>query len=745
MTFMNLKSFHLLLFFYVLFALFPFKAKSSSTLQKIKKNIIFDIMTRVPKGEGKQWKREKLSKQAELFDHTLGQYKDLNYVDGNNSTWGPAQELSRNLDFSIAYYLKGHPFYQSPNVLKIIQNSATRWEKENYLNHNWWMNEIGIPSSSYRILLLLEDKLPDHTKKTILKITKQAENFSENTGQNLIWFSEIFIGLGILEKDLSKITFALKNILSTLEYSQPFQDGLQSDLTFFQHGPVFYNGGYGSDFSVDLSRMANIVDGTELAFPENKKEILLNYILDSQRWLVRGNRYNYSAVGRYYARPDYSAAKLAAACALLARLKSFRQKELKQCAQKINSQSSPLVKGNKFFWNGEFMVQQTKDFSLSVKMVSKNVLNNDTTPNWEGLMNNYLSDGVTYIMRDGQEYKNIFPIWDYRRIPGTTETQDLLVVRPDQRNFGATSFVGGLSNGDEGLAAMDFLRGELIPSPHYTIFTGMNYEISRLTAKKSWFFSQKGMVALGAGIKHTGTKESSIWTSINQTWSKGSVMYMTPGAKDIKSLEEGAIEDKILWFHHDNIAYINFEPQHFLTIQNIRQEGSWYSINQMLSKEKKEGKVFSAWISHGLDPKGSTYAYGVFPGIKSHESAKKIRHLGITILSNTPTLQAIEEDGNTMKAVFYSKGIKLKFKKILIESQSPILVMMKRKKRSLMLSVSDPTQEEEKLSLSLGGHFSCDSCQYDSKEDQTTLTLYFSDPLKRGSTKAIELKQISQN
>ena len=82
-----------------------------------------------------------------------------------------------------------------------------------------------------------------------------------------------------------------------------------------------------------------------------------------------------------------------------------------------------------------------------------------------------MSDGANYLYLTGDEYRNIFPVWDWTKIPGTTAIQDTLYTG-EQNTIaarGTTVFDGGVSDGKYGLGAMDLARGKLV-------------------AKNAWFF-----------------------------------------------------------------------------------------------------------------------------------------------------------------------------------------------------------------------------------------------------------------
>ncbi len=104
--------------------------------------------------------------------------------------------------------------------------------------------------------------------------------------------------------------------------------------------------------------------------------------------------------------------------------------------------------------------------------------------NSEGLKNHHYADGSNFISRVGDEYYDIYPVFDWQKIPGTTILQkDSLPSENEIQKEGLTDFVGAVTDGTFGAAAFDF------KSPH-----------DPLSARKAWFFFDKEYVCLGAGI-----------------------------------------------------------------------------------------------------------------------------------------------------------------------------------------------------------------------------------------------------
>ena len=66
----------------------------------------------------------------------------------------------------------------------------------------------------------------------------------------------------------------------------------------------------------------------------------------------------------------------------------------------------------------------------------------------------------TYIYKDGKEYLDIFPLWDWRKLPGVTAFEDNapmpLIKSYQPRNKG--TFVGAVSDEKQGMTVMELDR-----------------------------------------------------------------------------------------------------------------------------------------------------------------------------------------------------------------------------------------------------------------------------------------------
>ena len=117
-------------------------------------------------------------------------------------------------------------------------------------------------------------------------------------------------------------------------------------------------------------------------------------------------------------------------------------------SRNFSGSHTPLFNGDKHFWRSDMTVHRAHSWFSSIKMSSERVKGSEAL-NSENLKGYYVADGATYIMVDGNEYNDIFPVWNWRKLPGVTcyqsnEPLKVLTINGYRNN---NDFTGGLSNG----------------------------------------------------------------------------------------------------------------------------------------------------------------------------------------------------------------------------------------------------------------------------------------------------------
>jgi chondroitin AC lyase len=520
-----------------------------------------------------------------------------------------------------------------------------------------------------RLLVLMAPKLAPDQLAAGLAILERSL-LRDATGANLAWAAGIRLARGCLAGSHALVAEAVQAFFAELAIAEAGQEGIQADFSFHQHGALLNSGGYGQAFTFEAARFVVDAYGTRFAAPAERVAILAGHILDGQQWMMRGVAIDYGAIGRQIARPGQDGRPIVDVAQRLAQLPVARRQEFAAFAARAAGAGPPLI-GNRHFWKSDFMAHHRAGYYTSARMVSSRTFNTDVFITAEARHSRHLADGVTYIFRTGEEYRDIFPAWDWRRVPGVTceqrsEPLDLggLHVR------GPTSFVGGISDGMYGLAAMD-MRQEL------------------LVAKKAWFYFDDEFVCLGAGLScPTGNP---VYTSVNQCLRRGPV---TVGGLQITVADKAPFEHTLTggWAHHDGVGYV-LPKRVSATVTAKDQTGSWADIGGG-SAEPLTHEVFSVWLDHGRNPAEQSFAYIVYPDIDVQSLAARAEDHQINILSNTSTLQAVFHARTKLcGAAFYQPGVLAGDRGWHVAVDQPCLLLLRELEDGVLLAVANPENQ----------------------------------------------------
>ncbi len=302
------------------------------------------------------------------------------------------------------------------------------------------------------------------------------------------------------------------------------------------------------------------------------------------------------------------------------------------------------------------MVHNNPSYQASVRCYKA-----ETGGNGENLKGTLLSAGSFSVRVSGDEYFNIFPCWDWARVPGVTSLYRVPSYTKEWGKSGKTTFVGGVSDGKTGTFAMDYAE----------------YGVK---ARKGYFFFKDEIICLGAGIEGNGPNVEII-TSINQCLHRGD---MIQGIGSVC---------------HDHIGYYSIDSPEMIVETDVYQ-GSWRDINLTQSRDLVQQKIFSLYIDHGKGIKNGKYSCVIVPGLTQDEfKSHSIHHM--EVLQNDIFVQAVANtETHTLQVVFYEAGeFDCKGLKLLVDS--PCAILMPDYKRLDKLYISDPSQKKEQITLNL--------------------------------------------
>ncbi len=622
-----------------------------------------------------------------------GSFSDLNYTDKTRGGWPLTDHLNRLLAMTISWKSPQSSYFNAPELKIYLFSVLDHWLKNDYINPNWWYPEIGIPRVLGQIMVLLKDDLSEQELQEGLKILGRAK--MGKTGQNKVWLAQNVIYQSLLTNDFKMIEIAAKSISSEIIVTQI--EGIQPDFSFHQHGPQQQFGNYGLAYAADMCDWAIIFEGTPFSFGEQKKGILRNYLLNGLKWVDWKGVFDISACGRQL----FPGAQTGKARSLETIFRTFTVADPAYKTQYLAAADN--FEGNIHFWCSDMTIHRRAAFYSSVKMASNRVAGAESC-NSENIQGYHMGDGATFFYQSGDEYADIFPFWDWKKIPGITTFQDNSVL-PVLNASGyriKSDFVGGVSDGLNGLAAMQFFRDSL-------------------RATKSWFFFDNAIICLGAGIR-TGLNKK-VTTTVNQSFLKGEVLISQNGKKAV--LKNGVHElNSLNWVIQDNWGYY-FPGGARVEIENGPRTGAWNRVVAPMSDKILDSSIFQLWFDHGTMPQNGSYSYIVLPG----STPENIQKAGsaFKIISNTEKMQSVKsKNGAATGIVFFQKGSCTISPKMILTSDTPCIVFYTLSNGKEAVNISDPTHLQTYVTLTINRRTSIKTggaVSYDPLKNLTTISV----------------------
>lgn len=590
-----------------------------------------------------------------------GSWPDVEYSGKARSAWQPAEHVAR-LRAMVGSVAKNEG--NRGETLAAVHRAFAFWIKSDLTCPNWWYNNIGMPKELAACGLLLGKDLLPEEKRFLTEVLMPRSKIAM-TGQNRQWLAGNTLMFGLIKRDEAVVREAAAVIWNEVQVVE--KEGIQPDASYHQHGPQQQFGNYGLAFAVEIGRWATMLGGTPWALPPGKLEAYRRFLLDGEAWVCWRGVMDVGACGRQF-QPGSPVSKASAVSRAVECAAVFDREHAAAylAASKRNQPGAPNdLTGNRFFWRSDGMVQRNADWCATLKMSSNRVIGSEIV-NDENLSGHHLGDGMLLFYRSGAEYQDIFPVWDWRKLPGTTCAQN--EVPKSGHSSVACDFIGGISNGGAGLAVMDYSR-------------------DGTSARKAWFFNDSTVVCLGAGIQ-SGAKENVV-TTLDQCLLRGPVKAQRDGKT--APLSPGTVSG-IGWIEHGGFRYSLLEKSP-LAITAGPVTGNWSRIyrNPGTPKADVTQPVFSLAIDHGSQPKDARYAYAVSP-VGEAPRAK--------VLVNSAELQAVQLSPDLTGVVFWKAGTFKTTSGAPITVDQPCVALLDAAKREL--SVADPTQKLASLQVTLG-------------------------------------------
>lgn len=635
-------------------------------------------------------KNPSIDKNLALFQEN-GSFSDIDYDDTQMTNWTPIKHIERLSDFVYAYTNEKNKYYQNEDLYQKIVKGLEYWYDVDSESDNWWHNQISEPQKLGVLLIQMrigKKQIPQELETKILKrIQETGGDPAKWTGANRTDIALHWIYRSCLTQNEADLKTAIDNVFNPVVYTT--EEGFQHDNSYFQHGEQLYIGGYGDEILKGVTQVASYALGTQYQLDKEKVELLSKFMRETYYRAVRGQNMSFDVVGRSVSRPGLLNKRTTATYAKrMIDIDPTHADEYKAIIARLNRKQPAdyqVTASHTHYFRGDYSLHVRPQYNFDVRLASTRTKKCEYG-NKENLKTYFMSDGCTNITQTGDEYFNIFPVWNWCHIPGTTAPQ-LEKVPMDPKAWGVlgtSTYAGGVSDSIYGATAYAYM------DTNPEVNTG---------AKKSWYFFDNEVVCLGAGIQSTSTYP--VHTTVNQCFLKGGIL-VDKGDKEETLANGSHTLQAPQWVLHDKIGY--FFPQKeevFLTTQT--QSGRWYDINTSKSKKEEKMDVFTLGINHGVGPKDGSYAYIVVPGKTSAQEMKAYQKKNaIEILSNNPKIQAVRNTKlNVWMVTFFEAGT-FTHKELNVSVDKPCILMIKDiTSKSANLHIADPGQTQSPIQIEL--------------------------------------------
>jgi len=609
-----------------------------------------------------------------------GSWPDINYQDSKRSGWEPKIHAERILELTRLYATPGNDFYHSEKIAATIHQALNFWFTKKLVCLNWWYNEIGIPKTMGSAFILFEDQLTQEEKMEAIRVMNQCQ--FGRTGQNKVWQAGNVLTRALFENNYTLAKEARDNIFSEIVTNQP--EGIKNDWSFHQHGPQQQFGNYGLSFISSMSFYSELFVGTTLALDQKQLSILNSFLEGGYRWILWHGYMDINGLDRQLFHNAQIHKTLTVAYSAQGLAKSGQPTCLKTNENILNenfTSAKNTFTGHKHFWESDQTIHRRPEWMASVKMASSRVIGTELV-NEDNLKGFYMGDGATYTYEKGNEYLNVFPFWDWRKIPGVTAYESNLPFPQLKGNNprNKSTFVGGVTDGKWGMTAMELNR-------------------DGLKAHKVWVFTDHFVLCLGAGIQTDSNLV--VTTAMDQRLKKQDLLQLDKNKWNaIKGRQ--TFNGKNQRFFHDQTGYIVLKNAKITAISE-RRAGQWVDFMGMYKPEKVEGEIISLHLDHGTRPKDATYEYLILPA-SDKESTAAFDLSALKILCNDTTTQAVALPKEKVYFVTTYRPVSIKLASGLDFSAGTAgIYLIRETGEGNKIWYTDPTHSLSQASITLNG------------------------------------------
>lgn len=694
-----------------------------------------------------------VARQIAAIDRDAGQWwTTLNTSPGRAYLWedqiptgnDPKRQINQNLlrlrDMALAYRTKGSELAERPELRDEII-SALDWIYANHYNENSerignsFYLTLGIPLVLSDVIVLMRSDLSEaQLGNHMLASAAFADLDSVVPGTRpsaVIKLVKITALRGALLQDAGQLMTARDRLSEVFAYVTE-GDGFYRDGSFVYHGRLAENGGYGASSLLNITDAMSVLAESPWDVVDPRRAVVNQWVYDSfEHWVYRGAMMD-SVRGRTMSRPHQDEHVIAHSTVipsvlLLARaggpdatafagmvkhwittdtyfdtfepptippgLDSTRRVEWVLSIKQLLASGTPAREpiGHWTYGSMDRVLHRRPGWALALSMHSSRIYNYESI-NRENLRGWYTGSGATYLYTDdlAQLADDFWATVDPYGLPGTTVQAEELPDSFRQKRTSTSPWAGGAQLGEVGTAGME------VASVY-----------GSLTARKSWFFFDDAVIALGSSISAQGQAAVATHVENRKVPRGGSLPLQLDGQTAPGEPGWSTTRGGLRWAHIGGVAGYVFPGGARVHASREQRTGRWADVNAEFGREPygPEGPVTNDFvrlsIPHGSAPRDAGYVYAVLPLASASDTAAWARLRPVEVLADHSGVHAIEHGPSRVLAANVWDDLPHQIGPLSCTGRASVLM---RRGREIEIAVSDPTQSaNEPVRLELRG------------------------------------------
>lgn len=615
------------------------------------------------------------------FNPETGQWSDIDYVSSTAAAFPVTEHLDRLLALARCYTNTQCNESTSPALLTTISAGMKHFAEAQYTHTGWWFNYIGIPHKVGELVVYVRaNQIPvnavDYQALVDAKYLNARSHWSYGRGANAIDIAIANMYSGVVRDNSDRLSYYSNEALNEVGRNDI---GINADQSFFAHGPMLNTNSYGWVLVMRTLQVEAFTRGY-YSMSTNSQNSLEGFMDQGMYPTFRGRYHDYLTGGRGGVSRENNLGRGFSTDALQ-RLNPDRAEHFelvnKVTSGQVSADQMPY-RGVKGYWNGDYLLKNEQAYQYSALTHSDRTMAIEQG-NGENLLGALMSMGSHSIRLSGDEYYNIFPLWDWLKIPGVTGRE------------GQSMNVGWNSKGIAFSGVMSAANNAIM------VHSQNKFGV---TVKKANFVFSDAIVAMASEV--TSSKAGLVTTSLEQNWFRDSVTIgLSNGSSDSLTLGENSYSgEELAYLLHNGTAYMPLDNNTYKVSVEERTD-KWTRVNSSESDRDITGTVFTSWIDHGAYPANATFSYAIYPGVTANSVANLNPRNRFVTYQEGNTLAVYDKRDDVLQLVLREAGQWSNTELTLVSDQAGMFVVTGASSQQPTLYFADPDQAYTAATVSL--------------------------------------------